>query len=231
MEPVKPIEQLRKTLFQLAFDADVVLDLHADNEALVHLYTGPAHWPDAEDLAAELDARAVLLCEKSGGHPFDEACSSPWWELAATFPDHPVPPACLAATLELRSNNAVEAGHIESDSAALFRFLQRRGLIAGEPGAVPRLLCGATHLKAMQQIKAPCEGVLLYHARLGDTVRKGDLIATITDPLGDSTDICAETDGVLFARHDQRYAWPDKVIGKIAGTEILPGREGELLTA
>jgi predicted deacylase len=63
----------------LAHDADLVLDLHAENEAEPHMYVGPALWPVAEDIAAAIDARAVLPSEVSGGYPFDEACASPWW--------------------------------------------------------------------------------------------------------------------------------------------------------
>ena len=70
---------------RLAHDADLVLDLHADNQAVMHLYTGTPLWPEVRDLAAELGARAVLLAEVSGGNPFDEACSGPWWALAAAL--------------------------------------------------------------------------------------------------------------------------------------------------
>lgn len=230
LRPDSALQGLRKALLGLACDADLVLDLHADNQALMHLYTAEALWPAAEDIAAELDARAVLLCDLSGGNPFDEACSAPWWTLAAAFPDKPVPNACLAATVELRSNNEVEARLVESDAAALFRVLTRRGLVTGEVDSLPRLLCEATPLKAMQQIRSPGLGIVTYHARLGDRVTAGDLVATLTDPLGDSIEILAETEGRLFARHEQLYAWPGKVIGKIAGTEILPDRVGDLLT-
>ncbi len=224
------IDGLRIRLMELAHDADIVLDLHADNEALVHLYTGNALWPAAADLAAEIDARAVLLCDLSGGHPFDEACSGPWWALAAQFPDLPIPPACLAATVELRSNNDVEERLADDDAAALMRFLKHRGAVAGEAGSLPRLLCEAMPLEAMQQVTSPASGIVVYHVRLGDTVRAGEVIATVTDPLGGSTDIEATTEGILFARHDQPYAWPGKVIGKIAGKEPLPERAGQLLT-
>lgn len=230
LAPATAIDGLRKVLLTLAVDADIVLDLHADNEALVHLYTLPAFWPAAADLAAELDARAVLLAPLSGGNPFDEACSTPWLTLAAAFPETPIPPACFAATVELRSNNAVAPGLAEGDSAALFRFLQRRGVVAGDPGRLPGLVCEASALDAMQQVKAPVAGVVLYHARLGDTMRAGDMVATIIDPLGASVEIRAQTDGTLFARQEQRYAWPGKVIGKIAGQVPLPERTGNLLT-
>lgn len=228
--PVSEVDVLRHTLMQLAHDADIVLDLHADNEAQIHVYTGTALWPEAQDLAAEIDARAVLLAECSGGNPFDEACSAPWWTLTDRFPDASIPPACLAATVELRSNNSVSAADIGDDTAALMRFLIRRGLVEGQVGAVPRLLCDATPLTGMQQVIAPVAGIVVYNAELGDTVRAGDVIATIADPLGDSVNVTAHTDGCLFARHDQPYAWPGKIIGKIAGTIALAERKGRLLT-
>ncbi len=227
--PQGEVDGLRHALLGLAHDADFVLDLHADNEAMVHMYTGTALWPEAEDLAAEIDARAVLLCALSGGNPFDEACSGPWWALAEALPDTPIPPACLAATLELRSNNDVDERLVRDDARAILNFLRRRGLVAGNAGSLPRLLCEATPLDAMQQLIAPVEGVVIYHARLGDTVRAGEVVASIVDPLGDSTDVLAHTDGLLFARHDQPYAWAGKVIGKIAGETPLPERTGKLL--
>lgn len=230
IEPASTIDALRTLLLSLSCDADIVLDLHADNEALMHLYTMPAFWPALSDLAAELDTRAVLLADISGGNPFDEACSAPWLALAEAYPDVPLPPACCATTVELRSNNQVEASLSESDSSALLRFLQRRGAVAGEPGSLPRLLCEATPLEAMQQVKAPHAGIVCYHARLGDMLRAGDLVAIVVDPLGKRSEIVAETDGILFARHEQRYAWQGRVIGKIAGRIPLPDRVDNLLT-
>lgn len=229
--PKSAIDSLRNTLLTLAHDADLVFDLHADNEALVHMYTGPALWPDASDIAAELDARAILLADLSGGNPFDEACSAPWWQLAERFPDNPIPPACLATTLELGSNDDVDIRQAQDQAAALYRLLERRGVISGpEASALPALRCEATPLAAMSQVKAPQAGLVAYHLRLGDTVKKGDLIATIIDPLKGSTEVLAETDGILFARHSQTYAWPGKIIGKVAGSELLDGREGLLLS-
>ena len=228
--PGSDLAALRLVLMRLAYDSDIVLDLHADNEAVLHMYVGTPLWPDAADLAAEIDARAVLLAEVSGGHPFDEACGGPWWALARAFPDHPIPPACLSATLELRSNDAVDDKIAADDAAALFRFLVRRGLVEGTQGPLPRLLCAATPLEAMQQIRAPVAGLISYRRRLADQVLEGEVIADIIDPLGDSVPVHAVTSGLLFARHSQTYAWPGKVIGKIAGAVPLAERTGKLLT-
>lgn len=225
------MDGLRHALMGLAYDADIVLDLHADNEALLHLYIGTPLWPDAHDVAAEIDARAVLLAEVSGGNPFDEACSGPWWALARQFPDAPIPPACLSATLELRCNDTVDEAFASRDAAALERILRRRGVIAGGvEQALPRLLCEATPLEAMQQVRAASYGLISYARQLGDTVTAGEVVAHIVDPVGESVPVLATTDGLLFARHNQTYAWPGKVIGKIAGAQALPERTGKLLT-
>ncbi|MEL6324376.1 MAG: succinylglutamate desuccinylase/aspartoacylase family protein [Pseudomonadota bacterium] len=223
-------DALQITLLSEACDSDIVLDLHADNEAQLHLYTQTAAWPNAQDLAAELDARAVLLTDVSGGEPFDETCSRPWFALKAKQEDAAIPAACFSATVELRSNNDVSMDYARNDARALVRFMMRRGVLAGEPGALPRLLCEATDLRAMQQLKAPCEGVINYRARLGDRVRTGDVIAQIIPAEGDIAEVKAVTDGILFARHNQTWAWDGKVIGKIAGSEVLEDRQGALLT-
>ena len=60
------LDRLRLTLARQAADADLVLDLHCDDDALMHLYLLDAHWPEGRTLAAELGCRAVLLADDSG---------------------------------------------------------------------------------------------------------------------------------------------------------------------
>ncbi|WP_134428629.1 succinylglutamate desuccinylase/aspartoacylase family protein [Mycobacterium ulcerans] len=227
--PDGALAQLRHRLLTLAHDADLVLDLHADNEAEPHMYVGPALWPAAKDIAAAIDARAVLLAEVSGGRPFDEACAGPWWALAANHPGLPIPPACLAATLEMGCNDDVDPERAADQAMALLRMLAGRGFVDG-PDGQPALSCRATALTAMAQLRSPVTGLVAYRRRLGDLVRKGDLVATVIDPLGEEMELRAETDGRLFARHSQPYAWPGRVIGKIAGEIPLEGRKGNLLS-
>ena len=70
--PQTELASQRLTLQLLSFDADVVLDLHCDREAAMHLYTHPDLWPEVEPLARYVDAKASLLAENSMGNPFDE---------------------------------------------------------------------------------------------------------------------------------------------------------------
>src|SRR5262245_19266497 len=56
---------LKKELMRLAYDADIVLDMHCDDVALMHIYTTHVYWPRAQDLAAHVGAKVVMLCNDS----------------------------------------------------------------------------------------------------------------------------------------------------------------------
>ena len=224
----------RLRLAQEAVDADLVLDLHCDLEALMHIFLIPAHWPEAQDIVAELGCRAALLAADSGGGSFDEAFSVPWTKLAARFPEHPIPAACLSATVELRGRGDVSDALAEGDAAALFRILQRRGFVAGDPGDLPGRLCEATPLEAVDVLRAPAAGVLSYKVALGDRVKEGDVVAEVIDPAADPeaarTEVISRTDGLVLSHHVQFYVTPGTSIAKIVGTKPLPHRsEGSLL--
>ena len=89
-QPATELASQRKRLVSMAFDADVVLDLHCDLEAVMHLYAEAPCWPVLEPLARLLGAQAVLLAKNSGGLSFDESMSGPWWQLAEKLP-FPIP--------------------------------------------------------------------------------------------------------------------------------------------
>ena len=235
LQPDNEAAMLKQLLLSLSHDADIVLDLHCDLDALMHVYIGTPLWPEAEDLSAQMGAEATLLAADSGGTPFDEANSRPWWVLADQFPDHPIPPACLAATVELRGFSDTEPEMIEGDSANLLTFLQRRGLIDGEPDKLPALINGATPLTGVDYVKASAAGIIVYLKKLGDTVAKEEPIARIINPLPEVDDqelveVKSRTDGLLFSRNVERFARPGKIIAKIAGSEPLTEAEGNLLT-
>ena len=226
----KELDSLRHHLARLAVDADIVLDLHCDDDALMHLYLIPAHWPEASDLAAELGCEAVMLADDSGDNPFDETFSTPWTRLAARFPDHPIPPACLSATVELRGYADVSDDLAERDAGALFRVLQRRGLIAGDPGPLPTPRCAATRLDACDVVKSPGAGVLSYAVALGDHVNEGDAIAHLIDPAAEDLatarqTIHSRTAGLVLSRRTHKLAWPGVSVAKIVGTEPLAHRQ------
>lgn len=226
------LQSLRKTLYTLAVDAEVVLDLHCDGEGLLHLYTTPACWPQAEPLARCLGAGAVLLAEHSGGDPFDEACSMVWAHLARRFgAATPIPQGCMAVTVELRGEADVTHALAAQDAAAIEQFLVLRGIVAGAGPALelPPLQCEATPLAGSMPLIAPHGGMVVFVRAPGERVRAGDTIADLIDPFtGALTPLKTPVDGLFFARENRRFAVAGMSVGKVAGREAR--REGSLLS-
>lgn len=228
------LASLKLTLSRLAFDADLVLDLHCDSDALMHLYMVPQLWPAGADLSAEIGSRATMLSEPSGGDPFDETWSAPWAALQTRFPSKPIPMACFSATIEFRGQSDVEDHLAAHDAGALFRFLQRRGFIAGDPPPLPEPQCEATPFSGVDIIKSPGSGLIAYKRRLGERVKAGDIIADLVDPMAENSSearrpIATRADGLLFTRRRTRFVRTGESIAKIAGKAPLEHRRGKLL--
>jgi hypothetical protein len=225
-----PAEDLKRQLLRLAIDADCVLDLHCDDEAVMHLYALTPQADLANELGALLGARAILLAEESGDSPFDEACSRPWPALARRFAPLPVPLACFSTTVELRGEGDTDHALAAQDAAALIEFLRRRGVVAGEPAALPAAACLPTPLAASEPVKAPGAGVVVFRVQPGEVVAAGQVVADIVDvDTGQVVPVPAQSAGVLYARIRTRWAIAGQTLAKIAGTTLQ--RRGKLLGA
>jgi predicted deacylase len=228
-----PLDDLRRTLLGLAVDADVVLDLHCDGEALLHLYSTHAGWAAGGELLTRcLGAEVALLAGRSGGDPFDEACSMLWPELAERLgPSKPLPPACLAATIELRGEGDVTHELAVRDAEAILVYLHHRGAVRLDPTpALPPSACEPTPLAGSMPLHAPHGGVLVFLREVGSRVGQGEPLAEIIDPItGAASVLASPVDGLFFARERKRFAVAGMPIGKVAGREAL--RQGSLLSA
>ena len=141
-----------------------------------------------------------------------------------------IPPACLAATVELRGYCDVSDELAGGDARALFHSLQHLGYLAGDPGPAPAPLCDATALEATEFLRADAAGILAYQAALGDRVKKGDIVAWLVDPAAEDLEQArrpqhAGTDGLILSRQAMKYVAPGRPIAKIVGTEPLPRRQ------
>jgi predicted deacylase len=224
------LESLRRTLLALSVDADIVLDLHCDSEAVMHLYTETSVWPRVEPLARLLGAEAVLLAEVSGDHPFDEACSTIWPRLAARFgPELSIPSACVAVTVELRGEADVAHELAARDAEALLAYLATQGVIADAPAALPPARCQATPLAGSIPVVAPHGGVVVYLREPGARVAAGERIADLVEPMaGLVTPLLAPVDGVFYARDTRRFLPAGASAFRVAGREAV--RHGKLLS-
>ncbi|WP_296477013.1 succinylglutamate desuccinylase/aspartoacylase family protein [Roseinatronobacter sp.] len=226
--PVGPADTLRHHLMAQGIGADVVLDLHCDGEAEMHLYTQPAAAETFAPLAALTGCRAMLVADVSGGHPFDEALSRPWASLAARLPDHPIPLGCVSCTVELRGRADVCRDLGMQDAQAIMDYMIYLGVLEGSVD-LPQLACAVTPLEGSEALTAPVAGLLSYVAALGAYVERGETVAQITDlETGAVTSVAATTSGVFYSRPATRIAEAGKRLGKIAGAVSF--RDGPLLS-
>jgi len=234
MKPVNELQTLRVEVMKLSIDADIALDLHCDQEAVLHLFISRKDWPGAASvLAADLGAQATLYNDPYPEHlTFSGVNSALWARLAERFPSATIPQACLSATIEYRGQHDVNHALGEADANNLYRFLVRQGVIAGRAGKLPRLKADATPMGGMDVGYCPRPGILVYHIAKGSKVRKGTPVCEVIDPtdargLKARTQILARSDGFLFSRRlDGRIAWPGMVAFRIAGPKVLAHRKG-----
>lgn len=229
-QPKTELDSQRLALQRLSYDADVVLDLHCDAEAALHLYTNPELWPDVEPLARYLDAKASLLALNSIGNPFDEIHSFCWSELRERFGQRfPIPLGSISVTVELRGQHDVSHDLAERDAEALVQYLTHRGAIDGAPAPLPPLAYPATPLAGTEPIVAPASGVLVFRADCGTWIEAGAPIADVVNPLTDElVTLHSSVSGVMYARQNARFATAGMEVARIAGNR--PIRTGSLLT-
>lgn len=229
-------EQLKRALLGLAIDADHVLDLHCDGAALLHLYTAAAHATNGRLLARALGAAVLLLEDAAGGAPFDAACSLPWLQLAAAT-GAPLGPGCFAATVELRGKEDVSDALAGADAEGLLRYMVAIGalsltaLVSAAPATEPLVAA----LDAVDTLRAPVPGLVLYRRWIGDEVAAGEVVAEIVDLDADTehrTPVLATTSGLLFAVEAvTRLVRPGQRLCMIAGRERLAYRKPGTLLA
>ncbi|WIY51955.1 M14 family metallopeptidase [Devosia sp. YIM 151766] len=232
-QPETAAQKLRLTVLKSAHDADIVLDLHCDDESLIHIFTSPELMPGLQDLADRMGSAATLTAEDSGGGSFDEMLPSLYRQAQRSHPELPIPMAVEAATLEYRGQADTHDALGSQDARGLFDFFAGRGLIRAstspaDPAPTP------TPFEATEVLRADRPGMLAYRVGLGDRVKKGDIVADLIAMDGPEafllrTPLRAGTDGFILSRASAKYAVTGSSVAKIVGTDILPARAGGYL--
>ena len=235
-KPVKAVEQQRHFAIKEAYDADYVLDLHCDDEALLHLFAVPQLKDSSHRLSTWIGSVATLLAEDSGGGSFDEVWPALWIEAAKENPDKPIPMKIKAAgTIEYRGHADVFDELNIDDAKRLYGFFQEEGLINGslvmeKPHPAPE----PTDLDATEMLRVTQAGLLAYKVELDEIVEKGQLIAELIPldgekPFEERIPLFAGTSGRIISRNISKYVWPGCSIAKIVGNEKLESRGDYLL--
>jgi predicted deacylase len=233
-QPRTAAEQLRLLVLKEAHDAEFVLDLHCDDDSLIHIFTSPELMPELQDLADWMGAAATLTAADSGGGSFDEVLPQLYRKVAQANPGKPVPMASATATLEYRGQADVFDTLGADDARRLWGFLCGRNLIDADAGAPPTRMPEATPLEATEMLRVDRPGLVAYRVELGERVSKGQPVADLIAMDGPEafiarTPILAGTDGFVLSRRLHKYAPRGMSIMKIVGRDVLPTRKGAYL--
>ncbi|HEV7346146.1 MAG TPA: succinylglutamate desuccinylase/aspartoacylase family protein [Devosia sp.] len=233
-QPRTAIQQLRLLILKSAAAADIVLDLHCDDDSLKHIFTSPELMPGLQDLADWMGVAATLTAEDSGGGSFDEVLPTLYRKAQLANPDHPIPAGCETATLEYRGRADSFGAMGAEDAAGLFGFFAARGLIATSPEKPPAAAPGPTPFEATEVLRVDAPGLLAYRVELGEHVRKGQPVADLIAMDGPEAflarrPILAGTDGIVLSRVMGKYVARGAAIAKIVGKTVLPARAGAYL--
>lgn len=194
-------ERLKATLLALAAKADVVLDLHCDDEGPVYLYVAERQLDEGRRLARAMQAAVILTDADDDPISFDLAVGARW---AA---EKRVGDARFAATIELRGMMDVTPAFAEQDADGLYRYLGDIGTVIDELPAISPVEPITGDVDDAQLIPTPVPGALLYDVEIGDWVTKGQRLAVVlSEPGTVHHEIQSPFDGQVMTRRDQRFA-------------------------
>ncbi|WP_322987788.1 succinylglutamate desuccinylase/aspartoacylase family protein [Hoeflea sp.] len=230
--PVFAERRLKSRLLELADDCPIVLDLHCDDESVQYLYVPEPLWPEMADLAACLDAEAALLWDSGSDCAFEEAVFEQMTARArksgGDLSGH-----CVT-TVELRGQNDVDAGLARKDAEGLYRFLQKRGVVAADDSASPDLRADfvARQIRHVEMVEAPAGGTILFHVAPGERVQAGQMVAEIiVDPgrSGGAVAVTAPQAGYVLTRRIRRFVrMGDNLLKIIGDNQAVASRTGAL---
>lgn len=222
--PSTVVQHWQQKLVQLAAPADVMLDLHTDDEALPYLYVHRSFWPRGRELAAALKMDVAIIWDDGGDGSFEETIIAPWLRDGSTGQR-------MAATLELRGQGDVNDHFARQDAEGLYAWLCGYGVIddAVSPNEWP---VEAVEMGHMETILAPQPGVLIFEKALGDVVEEGQRFARILRRPGDPSSevvLYAEQTGRLVTRYRDRLISQGMGVAKFTGSRPSRNWSGGLL--
>jgi predicted deacylase len=233
LQPENPTMAQRIALARRAYDADLVVDLHCDDEALSYMMAPDELWDEAKRFAADVGVHSLQPSgDNNGAHCFDDCFLAPWQALHREFGAR-VPLACRAFTFEMGGVLDVDPKQASRYAQGFFRYLRRIGCI---DGAAPKQRSnGLNEFRAFEMLDSPAGGLLLYRQELGAWVSPGDVLAEIVDPTAPDLDtepaiIKASMKGCVVSRRlSRQVAFGDFVVMLAGHEQPASGKPRSLL--
>ena len=193
-------DRLKATLLAMATSADIVLDLHCDDEGPVYLYVGERQVDQGLELARAIGAEDILFDRGDAILSFDIAVLSRW--AAEERPGD----TRFAATVEYRGMRDVTHAYAQTDAEGLYRYLAQVGAVRDTPAPIVTAEPLVAHIDDAELIHSPVPGAILYDVAIGDRVEKGQRLAAILpEPGSPPHDLCAPFAGTVMTLLQFRF--------------------------
>ncbi|KAB7894888.1 succinylglutamate desuccinylase [Rouxiella sp. S1S-2] len=223
----------KKLLLKEAFRHDIVLDLHCDTSAALHLYSTLHQQERAVLLAGCMGIDTVFLEEQAGGQPFDEAFGKPWKLLTQAGLANPQD-CGFSTSIELRGQADVNDEVARADAEGILQFLAHEGLLTLTPPLAELANVEVYPLEGASHLQAPAMGLLVWKKQLGQSVSLGELIAEIVPidaVLGTPrVPVFSDVDGKIIVQPLFKLVRTGQRVALLAGKTPLTHRKtGQLL--
>jgi len=223
----------KKLLLEEAFRHDIVLDLHCDTSAALHLYSTLHQQERAILLAGCMGIETVFLEEQAGGQPFDEAFGKPWKLLTQAGLANPQD-CGFSTSIELRGQADVNDEVARADAEGILQFLAHEGLLTLTPPLAELANVEIYPLEGASHLQSPAMGLLVWKKQLGQSVSIGELIAEIVPidaALGTPrVPVFSDVDGKIIVQPLFKLVRTGQRVALLAGKTPLTHRKtGQLL--
>ncbi|ETD69610.1 succinylglutamate desuccinylase [Pelistega indica] len=218
MKPSSNVHSMHLNLLSLSHDADIVLDLHCDNFARLHMYTMPSTWEPLEPLARYLQSECQLLSANSNANSFDEIFSTLWASLIQRYPNEALEQATISSTVEFRGEYDLSHENGQKDADGIIQYLGYRGYIdLADQKPLPDLVNEPHPLEGLYYLPTPTTGIVVYRVKEGEWVSAGQEVADILNPItGECTAVTSPHYGFVFALSGSRVAMGERKLMSIS---------------
>jgi predicted deacylase len=175
-------QRIAYQLQRLAYQADIVLDLHTGPISSKHLYC-PEY---AQASASYFDIPHTLLIPNEFDGAMDEATFCPWWSLQQAFEQQGrkfVMGQGLfnkeSFTVELGSQEQIDLDIAKEDALSILSYLQYKDVIADDSYQPQQMTRYACYLNDYKALYSPMGGMVDYLADFGTVLDTGEPLARI----------------------------------------------------
>ncbi len=221
--PNTEYQSQQKALQMLYCNADIILDLRCNLEAITHTYCTNYSWQAIEPLARLLKSQINIITDDTGGHSVNFFAGGDviWTRLKERFGDRLGDYSCYSATLEISAQAEICRTGAGDEVNAILMYLSYLGVVS-DSYELPRRKADAIKQELVESLISPIAGIIIFHQQPGVIVSENQLIAEVINPLTDDVDeIRATQAGILFSITRHKMAVAGMLVARIAGNNKI----------